>query len=115
MARPITSLHRLSHALVARAGSRVRTTDWWAVLVEIAVVVLGIIIAFELNEWDQQREERQEARQVLRHLGEETPADIAAISSIRDEHRQSAQNYRMLLTAIRDPGVADAYHARGEL
>ena len=115
MARPITSLHRLSQALVARAGTRVRSTDWWAVLVEIAVVVLGIIIAFELNEWDQRREERQEARQVLRHLGEETAADIAAISSIREEHRQSADNYRMLLTAIRDPAVAKAYRARGEL
>jgi hypothetical protein len=114
MVRPITSLHRLSQALLARTGTRVRTTDWWAVVVEIAVVVLGIIIAFELNEWDQRRQARQEAHQVLNHLSEETAADIAAISTILNAHKQSADNYRLLISAIGDPGAAEAYRRRGE-
>ena len=114
MVRPITSLHRLSQALAARTGARVRTTDWWAVVVEIAVVVLGIIIAFELNEWDQRRQARQEAVQVLNHLSEETAADIAAISLILDGHQQSADNYRMLIAAMGDPAAAEAYRRRGD-
>lgn len=114
MSRPITSLRRLASALVARGRDRVRETDWWSVLVEIAVVVLGIIIAFELNEWDQRRQERQEERTLLRHLAEETVADIAAIGEIREQHLQSADNYALLASAVRDPVAAETYLRRGD-
>src|SRR3712207_3389955 len=113
MRRPITSLRRLSKALVARTNERVEATDWWSVLVEIGVVVLGIIIAFELNEWDQRRQARQEARLILRHLAEEAAADIKAIRAIRDEHRESAGNYALLLAAIPNSASAEAYGRRG--
>ena len=114
MLRPIGLLRRRSRALVARARTRVGTTDWWNVLVEIAVVVLGIVIAFELSEWDQRRQARAEEKQLLRHLREETAADIASILAIRDEHRQSAANYRLLLGAVRDPALAAAYARLGD-
>jgi hypothetical protein len=112
--RPITSLRRLSHALLGRTEARLLATDWWAVFVEILVVVLGIIIAFELNEWDQRRQQRKEAEQILRHLSEETAADIAAISTIADQHTESAANYRMLLVAIEDRASAKGYNRSGD-
>jgi hypothetical protein len=103
----------MTHALLARTDSRVRTTDWWAVLVEVAVVVLGIIIAFELNEWDQRRQARAEGAAVLRHLSDEMAADINAIRAIRDQHRESTANYALLVAAIGNRANADEYRRRG--
>src|SRR3712207_1925578 len=114
MPRPITSLRRLSQALLTRTHRRVRSTDWWAVLVEVGVVVLGIIIAFELNAWDQRRQAHSDGIVMLRHLAEETIADIVAIRAIRDEHRQSADNYALLLSALTDSRAAETYRQRGE-
>lgn len=110
----MTHLRRLSRALLSGTDERVRRTDWWAVLVELGVVVLGILIAFELNEWDQRRQTRNEEELVLRHLVEETGADMAALASIRDEHRQSAANHRMLIAAATDPTAIQAYARRGD-
>ena len=115
MPRPVTQLRRLSQAILSGTNARIRRTDWWTVLVEVGVVVLGILIAFELNEWDQRRQARNEEELVLRHLLEETTADLAAVSLIRDEHRQSAGNYRLLIAAIGNPDLIAAYRRRGEL
>ena len=115
MPRPITPLRRLTQAILSRTDVRIRNTDWWTVAVEVGIVVLGILIAFELNEWDQRRQVRYEEELVLRHLIEETTADVAAISLIRNEHRQSAANFRMLIAAIGDPVRINAFQDRGEL
>ena len=110
----MTSLRRLALALMTRGKGRISETNWWTVAVELAVVVLGILIAFKLNEWDQGRQDRQEEAALLRHLVEETAADIAAIRSIRDEHRESAANYVLLASAVRDPVAAAQYRGLGE-
>ena len=114
MVRPIGTLRRLTAALMANGRKRIAGTDWWSVLVELAVVVLGIIIAFELNEWDQRRQERQDEVALLKHLSEETAADIVSIRHIRDEHRESAVNYVQLAAAVADRASAEAYRRRGE-
>lgn len=113
MARPITLLARLSQAAGTRAIGRLRSTDWWAVLVEIVVVVLGIVIAFELNDWDRRRQARNEEEAILRHLDEETNADLAAIGAIAREHRQSTDNYFLLVAAQNDLAAQRAYRERG--
>ena len=83
-------------------------------MVEIAVVVLGIAIAFELNEWDQRRQARAEEEQVLQHLREEAGADIAAIDRIRAQHQESADNYRLLHGALSEPRLARAFDNLGD-
>ena len=51
---------------------------------------------------------------LLRHLREETGADIASILAIRDEHRQSAANYGLLLGAVRGSGPCGVYARLGD-
>ncbi len=114
MARPITSLRRLSHALVRRGGERVRGTDWWAVFVELLVVVVGILIAFELTNWGERRNRAAAERQLLERIEEEARGDFAAVRAARAENQQSAENYRLLTSAVSDPAAHAAYHRRGE-
>ncbi|WP_162888211.1 hypothetical protein [Sphingomonas mesophila] len=111
--RAYSPLHRLGRALLARGGAKVRGTDWWAVLVEIAIVVLGILIAFQLDAWADRRAERTAERLLWARLAEEARGDINALDNIIGEHLESAENYRLLAAASADPALADAYRRRG--
>lgn len=69
-----TLLHRLSHA--------VREQSWFAVVLELVIVVAGIVIGFQVAAWDQARTERVQERVYLRQLA----ADLAASERLADEH-----------------------------
>ena len=111
--RPFSPLQRLSRALFARTSDRVRGTDWWAVLVEIGIVVLGILIAFQLNAWGERRAEADSERLLLERLAEESRSDIQALDKIIGEHLESAENYRLLADAVANPDRQDDYQRRG--
>lgn len=113
MTRAITSLQRLSRALLARGGDRARSTDWWMVFVEIAVVVLGILIAFQVNDWGNSRDDRAAERALLTRIEAEARADAVQLARIEGQHRDSAANYLLLGRAIADPARRGAYRRLG--
>lgn len=112
MARSLSPLRRLSVAL-GRGRNRWRTTDWWTVFIEIGVVVLGILIAFELDDWGDSRQRQKDEQLVLQRLEEEAAGDYRAVHRIWLQHRESKQNYRLLARAVSDPVAHAAYHRQG--
>ena len=58
--RPWTILGRLSKA--------VREQNWFAVVLELAIVVLGVVIGFQVTSWGQERSERVQEQAYLHHL-----------------------------------------------
>ena len=111
--RRYSPLHRLSRAILARGSDRVRMTDWWAVFIEIAIVVLGILIAFQVDAWGDRRAERQAERVLWQRLAEEARADAGALGAIRQQHIDSATNNELLARAVRDPSLEKGFHRRG--
>jgi len=63
--RPWTILGRLSKA--------VREQNWFAVVLELAIVVLGVVIGFQVTSWGQDRANRDKEQTTLRQLA----ADLA--------------------------------------
>jgi hypothetical protein len=113
VARSITALQRLGAAL-SHGRARARETDWWAVLVELVVVVVGILIAFELTNWGERRQRAENERELLQRIEEEARGDYAILKTARDDHLKSVANYRLLIHAINDPRSPDAYRRRGD-
>lgn len=75
--RQWTILGRLSHA--------VREQNWFAVALEIVIVVLGVVIGFQVSAWGQARADRAQERVYLHQLEsdlEETLANLAATDSL---------------------------------
>ena len=58
--RPWTILGRLSKA--------VREQNWFAVVLELAIVVLGVVIGFQVTNWGQDRADRAQEQEYLRQL-----------------------------------------------
>ena len=111
--RRYSVLHRLSRAILARGSARVRGTDWWAVFIEIAIVVLGILIAFQLDAWGDRRAQKGAERVLWQRLAEETRADIRVLDNVIADHLESAENYRLLADAVANPARQPDYQRRG--
>lgn len=52
----------------ARLAAAVRRQDWFVVALEVAIVVLGVIIGFQVTAWGQSRTDRAKEQTYLRQL-----------------------------------------------
>ncbi|GAB5525309.1 MAG: hypothetical protein Roseis2KO_31810 [Roseivirga sp.] len=55
--------------------------DWFKYLAEIGVVVLSILLAFALNEWSQDRNEKEDLKETYRLIAEEIKWDLAQVNT----------------------------------
>ena len=62
---------RLNHAL-----SLLKQRDWVGIGIEFAVVTLGILLAFQIDQWGQDRRQARDERQFLQRMWRETALAI---------------------------------------
>ncbi len=72
-----------------------RQHDWLAVIVEILVVMLGLLLAFQLDRWREGRADRQKERTYVDRLIADVSADIPGI-----EHAIALATLRQELTTL---------------
>jgi hypothetical protein len=58
--------------------------EWLLLVLETLGVLIGILLAFELQEWAQRRSETAKHRQLMERLFEETELDISVLREMRD-------------------------------
>lgn len=73
-----------SSSPLARIAQRLRAHDWFAAAIEVAIVVLGIFLGFQVTQWNEQRQSH--AREVSLLL------NIA--SNLRDDAKEMEENIR---------------------
>ncbi len=66
-----------------RFGDALHRRDWVGVAIEVAVVVVGILIAFQIEQWGREREEAREEQRYLERMWRDT-------ASIAEENREAA-------------------------
>jgi len=95
-----------------RIIERARTHDWFGVSVEFVVVVLGILIAFQVTEWNENRQERARERQYLARIAAEFDGNVAAIELAIELAKQRGALDDLLVRAIDDPAPVVAEPGR---
>ncbi len=87
----------------ARIVRRIREHDWFGVSVELVVVVLGILIAFQVDRWREARNERSLEHSYVQRLVADVELDIPRIENSRDlaEHRRDLAE--LLIASVNDP------------
>jgi hypothetical protein len=63
----------------ARLVARLREHDWLAAVIELAIVVVGILIALQVSNWNQDRVDRDRAQAYYRRLHADLLADRRAM------------------------------------
>ncbi len=67
--------------ILKRVSTAFRAKDWGAVAIEFAIVVLGIFVALQAEDWNQGRRDRQLERIYIARLIEETRANLALLTA----------------------------------
>ena len=70
------ALHRLARRLHAH--------DWFESIVEVLIVIVGILVALQVSNWNQDRQDRNLAQDYERRLHTELQSDIRNIALTRD-------------------------------
>lgn len=75
-ARPASSL--------ARIAQRLRSHDWFAAAIEVAIVVLGIFLGFQVTQWNEARQSKAREASVLLNIAR----------NLRDDLKETDENVR---------------------
>ncbi len=91
--------------MLKRIASNVRRHDWFAVGIEMFVVMIGLMLAFQLDRWRESIAERRQERSIIDRLIEDVETDVPAI-----EHAIALQSIRLelvdlLMDVAQDPIV----------
>jgi hypothetical protein len=88
--------------ILRRLSEHVKAQNWFAVALDFIIVVVGILIAFQVTAWNEQRADRAKEALYLSELIEDLNADLAEIDSIKRtaEIRMGALERILALTGI---------------
>lgn len=56
------------HTILGRLAAAVREQNWFAVALELCIVVVGVVIGFQITAWGQSRQDRAKEQTYLRQL-----------------------------------------------
>ena len=87
-----------------RIAASLRGRDWTAVAIEFAVVVLGIFVALQAENWNQERTNRQLEQVYISRLADETRANLSSL----EEHEQIFEEKVHFIFALPDLHLDEA-------
>lgn len=79
--------------ILRRLAEAIAGQNWFIVLIEVLVVVVGIFIGLQVDDWNQVRKDRAEERVYLEELLEDFEANRAALT-------QSTSSFEEIITAM---------------
>lgn len=82
--------------LMRRIADRLRNQDWLAVLVELAVVIVGILLALQVDQWASDRAERGRERAYLWRLAGDLRAEQQGVKDAEQFARNRLEAVALL-------------------
>ena len=84
-------------------------SDWYKHVLEILVVVIGIMVAFSLNNWNESKKENKQEREYYGDLLEELRTDLLEIQGNSRYNQYYMKRYELAREIIlNDPGMQRA-------
>ena len=92
--------------MLKRLAAFVRQRDWFAVGIEILVVMVGLMLAFQLDRWREDIAERRQEQTYVNRLIADVEADIPAIQYAIDLQTLRLELVELLIAVARNPAIA---------
>ncbi len=86
--------------VIARVRDHVANHNWFAVLVDVAIVVLGVFFGTQVNDWNQRRIEGQQARDYRARLAEEVDYNARQFAAQTAYYRRARAYGQQALAAL---------------
>jgi len=98
--------------ILHRIGSAIKKQDWSVVLIEIGIVVFGVFIGLQVDDWNNERKERAQEQAILERLLSEAENSVAFISEIVEDWAAQNETLKELIAFISDPDQFPMNEAR---
>jgi hypothetical protein len=98
----------------SQAAGRAKKTDWWSVAGELVIVILGILIAFQLDRWSEGWRGAKDRSAYLQRLAEETDANVVALTRLKKEFDAVTAEVGRMAGAVGDPARRAAFRFDGD-
>ena len=98
---------------LTRLGHALRQRDWLGIGIEFIVVTLGVLLAFQVDQWGDQRKQAQEERLFLERLYLEYHRGIAELNDGDSDSRTIREQIRQAMAARGSPTQLAAWSHRG--
>ena len=92
--------------IIKRMARFIRQHDWSAVIVEIIVVIVGLMLAFQLDRWWEERGERAQEAQYVARLIADVEADLEAVGFAVKMQTMRLDMVDLLMAVVADPEAA---------
>ena len=86
-----------------RLREAVAEHNWFSVAIEILIVTIGILIAFEIEQWGQRRERAEQERQFMEEIYADSGRGIEELRQLIDVHDKVLREVPVALDAVGDP------------
>ncbi len=93
--------------ILRRIAANFRRQDWTAVAVELAIVVLGVFIGLQAQEWATAHAEQQRADVLLQQLRGDLDNERLNLKSYMDYHQVTTDYARIAIKGLESPGSVD--------
>lgn len=98
--------------IVRRVINALRRQDWTAVTIEFTLVVVGVLLAFQINEWASERHGRSEREAATARLLDEAEDDVVYFRGEVEQHRQVVGDLSYALGQVQNGTWRTADEAR---
>jgi hypothetical protein len=92
--------------IIQRFAQALRQQDWFAVFVEILVVIVGLMLAFQLDRWWEQRGDRAQEVQYVERLIADVETDLEALHFAVELQTIRLEMAELLMAVVADPEEA---------
>jgi hypothetical protein len=83
--------------ILRRIAEAFRRQDWFTVLIEIMIVVLGVFLDLQINNWNEAREKMARAETLAQRLNDDFGIELWLASSLLDYNRAVYENAVLVL------------------
>ena len=97
--------------IVRRITGHLKKQHWTAVFLDLAIVVLGVFIGLQVNNWSEARNEQRTERAYLERLRVDFDANVKELQSFIDGRRSDGKTLSELAIALHDGGTPPSVEA----
>jgi hypothetical protein len=89
-----------------------RERDWPGITIELLVVTLGVLLAFQIDQWAQDRRQARQERQFLERMWGDTAQSIRENDWVIGIHARVRTSFKQAFNARNDPSALAAVSAK---
>src|SRR3954467_14229839 len=99
----MTGIPTTKKARLVRLSDALRARDWLGLVLELAVVTIGVLLAFQIEQWGQRRHQAREERDFLERLYGENQASARELRELLQLHDKVVREVGAAIRARNDP------------